>query len=118
MNKISSNSKIRPANRRAWFSMLALALTLGVSGCAQTLEWENWDKPKKEWAGDRAECRASAEKLINKEQAHSSVFNPQERGALEQQFTLFDARKQRDEFYKECLRDKGYKPVKAQARAE
>ena len=91
--------------------ILAL-LAVTLAACAEKYVWQNSRLAENRLSSDSAECRYNSEKLINDELKQSSPFNTQGRGQLEQQFTLFDARKRRDQMFSNCMRDKGYRRVK------
>ena len=103
---------LAPFQKRLVAPVVVAVLALSVTACADKYVWENWNLAKHRWAADNAECRSNASKLIDDELKSASPFNTQERGPLEQQFSLFDARKRRDQMFRNCMRDKGYKRVK------
>jgi hypothetical protein len=99
--------------RRRFAAPLILALAaLSLAACADNYVWQNSRRAEHRLSADSAECRANAGKLIDDELRRASPFDIQERGQLERQFTLFDARKRRDLMFTNCMRDKGYKRVK------
>ena len=91
--------------------ILALAL-VSLAACADKIVWQNSRLAESRLSGDTVECRYNSEKLINDELKRASPFDTQGRGQLERQFTLFDARKRRDQMFSNCMLNKGYRRVK------
>ena len=107
---------IAQSTRRRLATPVILALlAFSLAACADKYIWQHSGLGQNPLSGDSAQCRSHAEKLIDDELRRASPFNTQERGQLERQFTLFDARKRRDQMFGTCMRDKGYKRVKVKA---
>lgn len=98
--------------RRLAAPLILALLAVTLAACANKYVWQNSRLAENRLSGDTAECRYNSEKLINDELKQTSPFDTQERGQLERQFSLFDARKRRDQMFSNCMRDKGYRRVK------
>ena len=104
---------IAQSTRRRLATPVILALlAVSLAACADKYAWQHSGLSQNRLPSDTARCRADAEKLIDDELRRASPFDTQGRGQLERQFTLFDARKRRDQMFGTCMRDKGYKRVK------
>ena len=113
--KISPTQRYR---RRLAAPVILALLALSLGACASNYVWQNSRLAENRLSGDTAECRYNSEKLINDEMKHASPFDTQGRGQLERQFTLFDARKRRDQMFSNCMRDKGYRRVKVKPKSK
>jgi hypothetical protein len=98
--------------RRLAAPVILALLVVTLTACASKYVWQNSRLAEDRLSGDTAECHYNSEKLINDELKRSSPFGSQGRGQLERQFTMFDARKRRDQMFSNCMRDKGYIRVK------
>ncbi len=111
-----SISITRRYRRRLAAPVILALLAVTLAACADKYTWQNSRLAENRLFGDTAECRYNSEKLINDEMKRTSPFDTQGRGQLERQFTLFDARKRRDQMFSNCMRDKGYRRVKVKVK--
>lgn len=93
-------------------------------GCADDtqLSWENPDVPWEQWRIDKAECRAAAEERAERDFALRQFESPPTGGYSRNEpvvssLNQFDANKQIERLFAQCMRDRGYKSV-ARSREE
>ena len=106
------HSIVQSTRRRLAAPVILVLLAVSLAACADKYVWQHSGLGQIRLSGDSAQCRAHAEKLIDDELSRAGPFDIQGRGQLERQFTLFDARKRRDQMFGNCMRDKGYKRIK------
>ncbi len=92
--------------------VLALFVVVSLSACAQRVAWEHPTIPEDFWATDLGTCRDRATRLVERELSYQDPFKAAERTGLEQELAVFDARKRILKLTEECMRDKGYRPVR------
>ncbi len=93
----------------------AAVVFLAVSSCAPAISWQNANIPKENWAGDQADCRRKANRAIEKELRQDDLMSTgggYGSSTLSSQLRVFDARKRRQLFLAQCMRERGYVKAK------
>jgi hypothetical protein len=78
-----------------------------LSACTAASEFKSTRYADKQSA-DAAACDAKAEYLISRDMGHERSFADSQRDSLSVQFANYDARKQRRNYYADCLFQKGH----------
>ncbi len=104
MSKIEHLSGSRRNISRATFVIAGMMFAL--SACTAASEFKSPRYVDKQ-SSDAAACGAKAEYLISRDMGHERSFADSQRDSLSVQFANYDARKQRRQYYSDCLNQKG-----------
>ena len=93
----------------------ALILFLGVTlaACAPAKKYQSTNQTTDTVGTDVASCQAKASDLMGRELLLDQSYERTEGDALETSFARFDARKQRQRFFENCMAQRGSEPVSA-----
>ena len=91
---------------RLIFSVAVAGLLLSACTGANQFKKSRYAQDKRSL--DAVACSAKAESLINRDIGGETTFAQANRDTLEVQFAAFDARKQRNRYYTDCLVQTGH----------
>jgi hypothetical protein len=94
-----------------------ILITMTLAACAAPIRWQHPTVPRDRWSADFSACRADAERLISRELARGGDPFDRRGYEIERNMRLFDARKRRDSFFSNCMREKGYRPIAGEQRS-
>ena len=91
----------------------ALILLMGVAlaACSPAEKYQSTNRTTDTLGTDVPSCQAKASDLMGRELLLDQSYERTEGDALETSFVWFDARKQRQRFYENCMAQRGSKPV-------
>ena len=97
------------------WAQIALIFFLGVAlaACSPAQKYKKTNRTMNTGGTDVASCQARASDLMGREVLLDQSYERSQGDALETSFARFDARKQRQRFYENCMAQRRSKPVSA-----
>ncbi len=113
MKRTANSNMQSPIFRPSRLMISTAVAVLLLSACTGANQFKKPRYAQDKRSLDAVACSAKAESLINRDIGGETTFAQANRDSLEVQFAAFDARKQRNRYYTDCLVQTGHDGAKS-----